>query len=325
MTTSQIDLELRPVTLADAELVADLETARNPEDPRDPVMQRFWWTSDPVGEVRTRSIAEHNGVPVAYAMARHTAWVEGVRRFGSIRITMHPEHWTPSRHEHLIGNAESWLRSEGGAVAVAGIGEKRENELRVFAGRGYNEARRARQWELDLVANRERLLAAAEQSRERMAAQDVRMMTMEGDIDPNRLAQLYEVWNAAEHDIPTTVPTKEVPYDEWYRMWFENPGIRADRLWIAREGDAIIGLSAIEYPPVRGFPWTAFTGTSPRVRGRGIARALKYETVAQAITLGVERIRTENDSENAPILHLNAEMGYMPIEPVLELHRELGL
>src|SRR5713226_7327598 len=107
MTTSQIDLELRPVTLADAELVADLETARNPEDPRDPVMQRFWWTSDPVGEVRTRSIAEHNGVPVAYAMARHTESVKRLRRFGSTRITIHPEHWTHYRHEHLIGNAES--------------------------------------------------------------------------------------------------------------------------------------------------------------------------------------------------------------------------
>jgi len=37
----------------------------------------------------------------------------------------------------------------------------------------------------------------------------------------------------------------------------------------------------------------------------------------------VERIRTQNDGENAPILHLNAQLGYVPIDPVLELHREL--
>jgi len=46
---------------------------------------------------------------------------------------------------------------------------------------------------------------------------------------------------------------------------------------------------------------------------------LKYETVAQAITLGVTRLRTDNDSENAPILHLNAEMGDRPAAAYREL------
>ncbi len=126
-----------------------------------------------------------------------------------------------------------------------------------------------------------------------------------------------------ERDVPTTVPMHKKSFDEWHHLWFDNPGTRADRFWIAREGDTIVGLSAIEYPPTRGVPWTAFTTTTRSVRGRGIARALKYETIAQAIALGVERIRTQNDGENAPILHLNAQMGYVPIDSVLELHREL--
>ena len=44
-------------------------------------------------------------------------------------------------------------------------------------------------------------------------------------------------------------------------------------------------------------------------RGKGIARALKCETVMQAIALGVDKVRTDNDSTNAPILHLNEQMG----------------
>jgi len=323
MAKSQIDLELRPATLADAELVADLETARNPDDPRDPMMQRFWWTADSAAEVRTRLVAEVDGVAIAYLMARHAEWKDGVRRFGWIRAVVHPKHWTRSLHEQLIEHVESWLRSEGGEISVATVGVKLEHEVRVFEALGYKEVRRGREWELDLVGNRDRLLAGAEVSRKRMAEQSLRMHTLDNDTDPDRLSKLYEVWYAAEHDVPTTVPTQAVPYDEWYRWWLENPGIRADRLWIARDGDRIVGMSAIEYPPVRGMPWTAFTGTSPSARGRGIARALKYETVAQAIALGAERIRTHNDGENAPILHLNAEMGYVPIDPVLELHREL--
>src|ERR1700730_16942638 len=101
MAKSQIDLELRPATFADAELVADLETARIPEDPRDPAMQGFWWTADPSAEVRTRLIAELDGVVIAYVMARHAEWKKGVKRFGSVRVVLHPNHWTRSRHERL--------------------------------------------------------------------------------------------------------------------------------------------------------------------------------------------------------------------------------
>jgi len=85
-----------------------------------------------------------------------------------------------------------------------------------------------------------------------------------------------------------------------------------DRLWIAREGDEIVGVSVLEYPPVRGIVGTAWTATARRVRGRGIARALKCETLMQAIALGVDRVRTGNDGANDPILHINASMGYRP-------------
>jgi GNAT superfamily N-acetyltransferase len=74
---------------------------------------------------------------------------------------------------------------------------------------------------------------------------------------------------------------------------------------------------------VRGLPWTAFTATSKAVRGRGIARALKYESMAQAIELGHKLVRTANDGANAPILHINEAMGYRVVTPVIELHRSL--
>jgi hypothetical protein len=46
--------------------------------------------------------------------------------------------------------------------------------------------------------------------------------------------------------------------------------------------------------------------------------------MAQAIELGFQRVRTSNDGANAPILHINREMGYRLVTPVIELHRELG-
>ena len=323
-TKGHIDLELRPATMADVGLVADLETARMPDDPRDPEMLRFWWTTNLRDEVWTRMVAERDGAATAYFSAGHARWEEALTRFAWIRLALHPDAWSPTRFEELLALSESWIREEEGHIGVARIREDFKDERRIFEGAGYGVVRRTQPWELDLAANRKRLLAGVEEGRARMAQQGVRILTLDRDTDPDVLAKLYELANRAKLDIPTTVPMQVMSYDEWHHFWFDNPGIRPDRFWIAREGDSIVGLSAIEYPPVRGFPFTAFTGTSPSVRGRGIARALKHETVAQAISLGAKRIRTANDGENAPILHINAGMGYERIEPVLELHRVLS-
>lgn len=321
MTRSQIDLELRPAGLSDADMVADLETARIPDDPRDPAMTLFWWTVHPPDQVFMRMLAERHGQAMAYLFVKHESWAKMPERFGFMRLVLHPDIWTPTQYEWLVVTAETWLRSQGAATSVISVRADFQDEARVLESMGYRVVRRARQWELDVTANRERLLAGAEQCRKRMAEQGVRMLTLDrADAD---LTALYEMTIEAERDIPTTVPMHVMSYGEWHHLWFDNPGIRLDRMWIALEGDAVVGLSAVEYPPTRGFPFTAFTATARRVRGRGIARALKYETIAQAIALGASSIRTQNDGENAPILHINADMGYVPIQPFLELHRSL--
>src|SRR5437660_10646751 len=106
----------------------------------------------------------------------------------------------------------------------------------------------------------------------------------------------------SEKDIPTTVPWRVLDLAEWKRFWFDDPAIREDRYWIGREGDAIGGTSVLEYPVVRGMPWTAYTGTSRPVRGRGIARARRPELIHQAIALGLHRVRADSDDDNPPIL-----------------------
>jgi mycothiol synthase len=84
-------------------------------------------------------------------------------------------------------------------------------------------------------------------------------------------------------------------------------------MWFARRGDDVVGVSVLSYPQVRGVRGTDWTATARSIRGRGVARALKLETLAQAVSLGVSRVRTGNDAQNLPILHLNAELGYARI------------
>lgn len=314
---------LRPFTLDDAAGVADLETARTPDEPVAGVMLAFWWTHPNEGTRSMRWVAEDSGAIRVFVEAEHDAWTEGERRFGWVQASIHPDDWMPSMYRDGIATAEAWARDEGAEVAVATVREDFERELAVLSDLGYREERRERYWELDLVARRNELLATAEKSRAEMASQGIAMLTLDRDTNPQTLMQVYELDVATTKDIPTTVPIRMSGFDTWLRNYFENPGIRRDRFWIAKLGDEVVGLSLISFPPERGVPSTEYTAISARHRGRGIARALKYETVAQAIAVGATRIRTDNDSENAPILHLNEEMGYRPIRAYIELHRAL--
>jgi GNAT superfamily N-acetyltransferase len=321
--TRKLELDLRPATLDDAEIVADLEAARDPEDPRDPQMLRFWWTGGSLSQVVMRLVAVRDGAAVAFAGAGHERWEGTPERFGTVRAMLRSDVWSESDFSRLITQCEEWLRSEGAAIAVARVRGVFKHELESLIAIGYREVRRQNFYELDLVAHRDDLLAAAANQRRLMEARGVTLTTVSDDKDPDRLTKLYEMMSAAEQDTPSTMPIVRQPFDEWMQGIFGDPCLSEERFWIAREGEAIVGLSYLQFPPVRGLPWTGFTATSREVRGRGIARALKYETLAQAIDLGHQRVRTANDDANAPILHINKEMGYTLVTPLIELHRTL--
>lgn len=321
---SRLEIELRPTTADDARLIADLETARTPDDPQDGTMIGFWWTHDPEMVWARRHVSERRGAIEMLVEATRDEWLEGDTRYGRVHVAIHPDVWTDDLYRYGIQVAEAWLREEGAAVAVATVREDFARELTALEGIGYGEVRRARFWELDLLEHRDRLLAGADRSRDEMRRQGIELMTLDRDGSPETLHKLYELDVAATRDVPTTVPFAVPTYERWSGYYFENPAVRKDRFWIARSGNDVVGLSLISFPPDRGVPSTEFTATARGYRSRGIARALKYETVAQAIAIGATRVRTDNDAANAPILHLNAEMGYRPITPHIELHRPLG-
>src|SRR5260370_24215798 len=151
MSRAQIDLALRPATMSDSLPVADLETARKPDDPADPAMLRFWWSTTPADEVYTRLIAVRDGFAVAYVMARHRPWVDGADRFGSMRILLHPDLWTPDRYGGLVDLAESWLRPQRSSGAGIRLFATFADAHRIIEARGYSMVRRGRRPARDLA------------------------------------------------------------------------------------------------------------------------------------------------------------------------------
>jgi RimJ/RimL family protein N-acetyltransferase len=100
---------------------------------------------------------------------------------------------------------------------------------------------------------------------------------------------------------------------------FNASWVRADTQILAAHTDRWVGLSAIGIYKEGNHAYNAFTGVLREFRGRGIAQALKLQTILLAKREGVRYIRTRNDSTNTPMLAINRKLGYQPEPGVFRL------
>ena len=305
-------LEYRRAELDDAMFWADVYTAAQPVRTVDPVVTRYGWEHPARLWRVARYVVLRGAEQIGVAAWDRPEWDHTEQRFGLIGGDLLPAHRDAATLAAMLARMEAEVHAEGAVIVRGGANEDDALRADVLRSLGYREDRKARRWELDLALGKARILAMTEVCRAKMRDQGVRMLTLADDDDPDAVRKIWRLSVEAERDEPKTLGNVDEALED-YVEWFDAPEMRRDRVWLAREGDEIVGISALEYPPVRGFVGTAWTATARSVRGRGIARALKCETLAQAIALGVDRVRTGNDAQNDPILHINASMGYRPI------------
>jgi len=319
-TVIQSDLAFRTAGPGDAAFAADVDTAVRPHGPRDPEVYEYWWAQPDENWVYARFVVTRGAGRVGYAIAEHPRWDVQPERYGTVDGNLLPADRTKATLDAVFGSMEERVIADGAKILSAWAYEDDPVRIESLTGRGYQEDRRSRRWELDLVANREKLLAMTEESRSRMRTAGVRMLTLATDDDPSVIEKIWRLSEEAGDDVPTTEP--RVPEEmASYTRWVNAPEIHRDRFWIARVGDDVVGVSVLGYPPVRGVVGTEWTATARSARGQGIARALKCETLAQAVALGVGRVRTGNDAANDPILHINETMGYRLIPGGIKFQR----
>jgi GNAT superfamily N-acetyltransferase len=312
----------RPPTLDDLPWVVAFQTEREPDEPANEQQLRHWWQLNDPGRLDDRWIVEQDGAPVGYATFGHPTWERAPTHAARLSAWFPRDAARPERLRRAFEVLEPYAVADGTKLFMAGTLEGFDDEYDALVAHGYKEERRSKSWELDIVANRANIAAMTERSRRRMRDERIEITTIDQVADPEKWRKLHAMCEASFQDVPTTVPHAAPDSLESFMMWMSSPGMHADRLWVAREGTAIVGMSVLEYPPGIGNVWTDYTGTSRSVRGRGIARALKCETVLQAIALGVTHVRTNNDGENKPILHLNEEMGYQRIPGHIQLLKQ---
>jgi len=163
------------------------------------------------------------------------------------------------------------------------------------------------------TANLEKTQAAAA----RVAAQGIRIVTLR-DMESDRIQDVYRAMNEATKDMPSSEQSTDLPFGLWRAAFLDSPGGGAERFWVALDGETVVGVAPLTLLG-GGAATNAFTGVVRSHRGRGIARALKLATIEWARANGVDYIYTGNDSDNAPMLAVNRDLGYEQLPPSIEM------
>lgn len=149
---------------------------------------------------------------------------------------------------------------------------------------------------------------------ERAEAAGIRFFTLadEGDSEAAR-RRVWEVETRVCQDIPGGSEGATRPFEAWVQQVCQAAWYRSDAQIVAADGTRWIGLSALGYYDVpQPIMYQIITGVDRAYRGRGLALALKLLTIRCARRYGAAYIRTNNDSENVPILTINRKLGFQP-------------
>ncbi|MFE9200864.1 GNAT family N-acetyltransferase [Micromonospora sp. NPDC007230] len=295
---------IRPARPDDAPGVVALRAVVHPYLVRGVESTRRMIAQPPPEEDWTAWVAEADGQVVGWASAYRNSQTSEPDVGEISTLHVHPAHRSRGVGTALLAAALGHLRVIGARRVLTWS----QPESLPFARRhGFTPSRELRYSALDLQPAPPmpepppgvRLLPAAE-------------------LDPRRI---HQVDAESSLDEPGDVPTDAMGYDIWHHEVWDNPGLDRAASTVAEVDGTLAAVSLVKRDGDR--MWSAFTGTVPGHRGRGLAGLVKRAALHRAALGGVRVAYTSNDGANAPMLAVNARLGYRPVATQWSCLREL--
>jgi GNAT superfamily N-acetyltransferase len=133
---------------------------------------------------------------------------------------------------------------------------------------------------------------------------------------------VYELDLELSRDIPNE-EYDAIELEEWKAEFWKGPLIDEDASLVALVDGELAGLTMIRVDRPSGRAQNNLCGVRRPYRGRGLALLLKSHSLRRAAGLGATIALTDNDETNAPMLAVNARLGYRPYARRLEWERSL--
>ncbi|MCD0170514.1 GNAT family N-acetyltransferase [Deinococcus sp. 23YEL01] len=149
---------------------------------------------------------------------------------------------------------------------------------------------------------------------ERVQARGVRIRSLT-DLraagTPDLVGRLHALMNDVRQDVPRAEPATPLTRQVFEDAILGEPGLLPDAYLIAEADGQWIGQTVLFRSDASPDLLTGLTGVTRPWRGQGVATALKLAAIRTARTLGAPTIRTDNASDNAPMLAINDRLGFV--------------
>jgi GNAT superfamily N-acetyltransferase len=313
---------IRPIHSEELEAWLELanQTTSYPRDPAEFVFDQALRDVDEPSLALGAWTAE--GALAGLAEASLSDWGERLIDRAHASVAVAPEYRGQGLGRRLIDEVEGFAR-------VANVrwleGEMLEANwpaaMPLLSRLGYRELER---YQTSVQAPSEVDLSELEPLRERLRRQGIDTSAFSVIDSASSRRALYRCAMAIHRDMPHEphVEWKDPSFEVYERSQFDRPSALRDALFVARDGDEIVGLTYLLRQP-GGDAAVGDTGVVRSHRRRGIARALKMMATKYAADHQMPRAHTDNRADNDAMLALNRDLGFKPGRVIVEVEKML--
>jgi mycothiol synthase len=236
----------------------------------------------------------------------------------SLMLAVHPSSRGRGIGTQLEGRLRAFASGKGAIELTAVIREDDAVARRFLERRGFQEAYRRFEMELDVAAFDWRRFPDW-----RAGLRGLRLTTLaELGVTEENLQKLLALSMELGGDVPHPEGAPQFTLEDM-RQFAAMPGFRHDGLFVLLEGERLVGMSGVWLRA--GQPaYTYFTGITRDNRGRGLATLLKLATIEFVQGLGAGAMRTNNDTLNYPMVAVNEKLGYRRLPARVAMKTSIG-
>jgi mycothiol synthase len=264
-----------------------------------------------------RLVGRFDSRVVALAHYGRDVWIAGAEIY-FLDFYVDPRAETEALNEQLFRYLEGALRAHNPATLTSQARENQEMKIRLLEREGFQLALRELRSLLDVAAFDD----DAFQWTDKMLA-DCRLRIIPVDRwlerGPEAMRALWDLDWVILQEVPANGPRTRTPFDVFARRM----NIRPDAVFVALDGDNLVGLSTLRpSPDDPAVAHAGLTGVLPPHRRKGLATALKVKAIEFASREGIRWIATFNE-ENNPMYLLNLKLGFKPLPARLHYEKKL--
>lgn len=136
--------------------------------------------------------------------------------------------------------------------------------------------------------------------------------------------ELHAVFSVARLDVPRSAPATPISFAFFERNILEDAEFLWDASFVALKDNRIVGFTGAYNGGAAGSADQWLTAVTREMRGHKVALALKVKQLEALKKLGFNAVRTDNDTRNAPMLAVNARLGFERQAAVLVMQKDFA-